>query len=201
MPSEDFNRLERPTSELKKLGGMSVHVGALKAASGNSESFIEMIAMVNEYGAHIHPKNGQWLTIPTKLADGRKASEIEGLFKPKNHNILAKSNGQGGLDVYFILKKQVDIPERSFMRNTFDQNIKSKWTDRVKFDISKILVGEMRAKELYIDLGRQMVKDVQRAMVKASPSNAPLTIANKGKDKPLFDTGALYRSISWVVEE
>lgn len=201
MPDKDFNNFERPIRELHKLSKMQVRVGALKAGDGNSESFLEMIAMVNEYGAHIVPKKAQALTIPTKLAKGRKASEIPGLFRPKGRDFLAKSNGAGGVDVYFWLRKSVDIPERSFLRNTYDQHIKSNWTDLVGVDVSKIVVGEMTAKELYDDLGRQMVKDVQRAMEKVTPGNAPLTVANKGKNKPLFDTGALYRSISWVVDE
>lgn len=101
----------------------------------------------------------------------------------------------------FYLKTSVDIPKRSFLRTTFDEKEAGDWTERVGQCLDKMMDGDMTAKELYNDLGRLMVKDVQRAIYKATPGNSPLTIARKGKDTPLLDTGALYRSIDWVVVE
>lgn len=195
--TKDFNKYGRVIKEVHALKHMSVNVGALRS-SGDGD-YLEMIAMVNEYGAHIKPKNSQWLTIPTKLAGKRSAREIEGLFIPHGKHFLAKTNVNGGLDIYFWLKKSVDVPERSYFRATFDKHWRSNWADQVQFDGSKMLVGEMTAKELYEDLGRVMTKDVQKAIATASPKNSPATVARKGRNNPLIDTGGLYRAISWVV--
>lgn len=199
MSDKDFNRYDSVLKEAHKLKHMSVNVGALRG--GGNEEYLEMIAMVNEYGAHIRPKNSQWLTIPTKLAGNRSAREIEGLFIPHGKHFLAKTNAGGGLDIYFWLKKSVDIPERSYLRSAFDEHWRNTWAVQVEFDASKLLVGEMTADELYKDLGRVMTNDVQRAIAMAGPENAPATVSRKGKNNPLIDTGGLYRAISWVVSK
>lgn len=200
--SEDYNRLPWIIDQLKRLNHMTVRVGALKATGGRSESYMEMIAMANENGVpHIRPKNGQWLTIPTKLAGTRRASEIPGLFKPKGKKILAKSNVNGKLDVYFYLTKEVSIPKRPFLENAFNHNVDTKWADLVERDVGKVMDDDMTAHEVMDDLGRQMVKDVQREIKVMKPGNAPATVDRKGSNNPLIDTGALYRSIDWTVDE
>lgn len=199
MTEKDFNSYGPVIEEMHKLSHMSVSVGVFNGKG--DEDYLEMIAMVNEYGTHIFPRKAKWLTIPTKLAGKRSAREIEGLFVPKGKHCLAKTNSSGGLDVYFWLKKSVVIPERSYFRSTYDQKLTTDWEERMMYDASKISVGEMTAKELYEDLGRLMVKDVQATIAKTGPGNAPATIERKGKNNPLIDTGGLYRAISWVVDE
>lgn len=196
----DFNDADRILSEYRKLNHLTVRVGALKAADGHSEQHMEMIAMANESGVpHIRPVHGQWLTIPTKLAGDHSAREIDGLFKPHGKNILAKSNGSGGLDVYFILKKEIAVPKRPFLSGTFIRKFETSWFELAKVEISKLGVGEMTAHEVMNSMGRQMARDVQASIAAMkSPANAPATVERKGKDNPLIDTGALYRSISWT---
>lgn len=194
--------LDKAILEFKRLNRLTVKVGAFKANGGRSESYMELIAMANEYGVpHIRPINAQWLTIPTKLAGTKKASEIPGLFKPRGKNILAKANPSGGLDVYFILSKDVTIPKRPFLQNAFDENATSKWANILLESAAKIPDGEMTADEVFAAVGRQMVKDVHKAIAVMKPDNAPATIARKGKNNPLIDTGALFRSIAYEVTE
>lgn len=204
MSSEDHDDLTRVISEFKKLPRYTVKVGALHTGGGRSDEFMEMIAMANEFGVHIKAKNGKYLTIPTKEAGKRSAREIPNLFmhytKQEHHPTLAVQDGNT-IKIMFYLKTEVNIPERSFLRNTFDQHDSTNWNERVGRDLEKMMDGDMTARELYDDLGRLMVKDVQRAIYKATPGNSPLTIARKGKDTPLRDTGALYRSIDWTVVE
>ena len=50
-------------------------------------------------------------------------------------------------------------------------------------------------------LGMALVGDVQqRIRNRIPPPNAPYTIARKGSDVPLIDTGRLRQSIDFVVE-
>lgn len=200
--TEDFNDLDRVISEFKKLSRLQVRVGALHTGGGRSDDFMEMIAMANEFGVHIRAKNHKYLTIPTKEAGKRKAREIPNLFfhytKQNHYPTLAVQDGNG-VKIMFYLKTDVKIPERSFLRTAFDQHESTDWNERIGKDLEKMMDGDMTAIELYNDLGRLMVKDVQRAIAKAEPGNSPLTIARKGKDSPLQDTGALFRSIDWTV--
>lgn len=202
--SDDHDDLTRVIKEFKKLDDYSVKVGALNANGGRSDEFMEMIAMVNEFGAHIKAKNHKYLTIPTKEAGTRKAREIPNLFfhwTKQNHLPTLCQNVNGTVKIMFYLKTEVDIPKRSYLRTTFDEKESTDWNERVGIDLNKMMDDDMTAKELYADLGRLMVKDVQRAIYKATPPNSPLTIARKGKDTPLRDTGALFRSIDWAVVE
>lgn len=198
--TKDINSIDRILVEYRKLNHLTVRVGALRASNGHSEQQMEMIAMANEYGVpHITPVHGQWLTIPTKLAGSQSARQIDGLFKPHGKNVLAKANGNGGLDVYFVLVKQIIIPKRPFLTSTFTNKFESSWFELAEVNISKVGVGEMTAHECMADIGRHMARDVQARIASMhSPHNAPATIARKGKDNPLIDTGALYRSISWT---
>lgn len=197
---KDVNNIDRILVEYRKLNHLTVRVGALKASNGHSEQQMEMIAMANEFGVpHITPVHGQWLTIPTKLAGSQSARQIDGLFIPKGKHYLAKENSSGKLDIYFYLKKEISIPKRSFLTSTFINKFESSWFELAKVNISKVGVGEMTAHECMADIGRHMARDVQARIASMhSPHNAPATIARKGKDNPLMDTGALYRAISWT---
>lgn len=81
--------LERISSELKKLAGMSIHIG-IQGASGYDASGagkagapadILTIANVNEFGATIKAKNVKNLAIPiAKKAIGKSPLDFPGLF-------------------------------------------------------------------------------------------------------------------------
>jgi len=182
-------------SELIVLGHLELQVGVF----GSDGSYMQLIAAANEFGANIRPKNHQWLTIPTKEAKGRKPRDIEGLFKPKGKRILAVTDGNGGLVPMFYLVKEVHIPERSFIRSTFEENLDA-WTNWLTDEIPEIVLGDMSAHTLMERLGARIQRDVQAKIVSVqSPANAPATIARKSSSSPLEDTGHLLQSITYKV--
>lgn len=195
----EVNKLPEIIRELRDLDKYRVEVGVLLDVGGKGLAFLQMIATVNEFGAQIKAKNGRSLAIPTKLAKGKRPADFGNkLFVPKGKNVLAMSNGDG-LDVYFILVKSVNIPERSFLRTAIDNHL-NKLTDLVAHGIQEIVAGNMTALELYKRLGNELTIRIKANIVKKmKPHNAPLTIANKGKDNPLIDTGSLLKSISYRV--
>lgn len=91
------------------------------------------------------------------------------------------------------------IPARSFLRSTVDDG-------RVKYAVylDKIagdLVDGINPVRALSVLGMALVGDVQqRIRNRIPPPNAPYTIARKGSDVPLIDTGRLRQSIDFVVE-
>lgn len=68
----------------------------------------------------IYPINKQWLCIPLEAAKGQSPYDIEGLFKPKGHNVLMKEVG-GMLTPFFALSKHVHQNQDSTLMPTDDE--------------------------------------------------------------------------------
>lgn len=192
----DNNNIDRLMKALEELSSYSVEVGIF--ASDNS--FYAMIANVHEFGMTIEPKVAKSLTIPTAAAEGRSAADIPGLFRPKGTNILAiEENGQ--LITMFILVKSVTIPERSFMRSTFDEK-NDVWVRFMKSMINQVIDFKIDAYTLFDRLGSRMAADIQETITTLrSSANSRITEQNKGSSNPLMDTGGLRSRVTWKVVE
>lgn len=191
----DDEGLQRLYHELAELDRYSIEIGIF----GDDDSFYAMIANVHEFGMAIHAKNGKYLTIPTKEAGGRKASEIPGLFRPKGKDVLAVADksAENGIKVMFILKESVDIPERSFVRSTFDEK-NDEWMDFLERQIEKLCDLEIDAQTVFNRLGAKIAGDIQEKIRDIrTPKNSPITVQNKGSDNPLIDTGGLRNHVTW----
>ncbi|WGT37678.1 hypothetical protein QH639_17825 [Lysinibacillus sp. 1 U-2021] len=91
------------------------------------------------------------------------------------------------------------IPERSFLRSTFDEK-NGEWAKFVKKQLPKLLDGQMNARTICERLGAKMVGDIQRKLTQLDdPPNAPSTIAQKGSSNPLIDKGGLRQRITYKV--
>lgn len=201
---EERNSIPQILEEFEKLKMMKIEIGIF----GADDSYLSMVASVNEFGANIKPKNGKFLTIPTKHAKGRKASEIEGLYRPfgKNRepiNLLVVNGGpeqnEYGNTVMFYLSKGVTIPERSFIRSTFDEKV-DEWIIYLKSLISNMIKGKYDAQIVAERLGLRIQRDIQKVIRdKSRPSNSEATIARKGSDNPLIDSGRLRQSVTFKV--
>ncbi len=98
-----------------------------------------------------------------------------------------------------IGKATVVVPERSFMRSTFDDN-----RDRYERAVIKlgrsVLAGAITIEGALRILGERAASDIKRTIEKGiDPPNAESTIARKGSSKPLIDTGVMRNAISYVV--
>jgi regulation of enolase protein 1 (concanavalin A-like superfamily) len=187
------NNIPKIIGSLDELNEYSVEIGVF----ASDDSFYAMLANVHEFGITIRAK-GKVLTIPTKEAKGRKARDIPGLFQPKGKNILAVQDGDQ-LITMFILVKCVTIPERSFVRSTFDEK-NNDWVDFVKEQIQQIVNLKITAKTLYDRLGALIAADIQdKITTLKSPANAKITIDNKSSSNPLVDTGGLRARVTWRV--
>ena len=198
------NRWPKIIKQLEKLNRLSVGVGYF-SEDGNAQLLI--IARANEYGAHIQPKNGQWLTIPTKDtptgSDGGPMSphEIKGLFRPGDKHVLAVNQG-GQLTIMYYLVKDVTIPARPFIRTAMIENQK-KYEQQIIHGIDSIIAGENTAHSLMKKIGLKAEADIKLQMVSWSkPGNAPATIDLKhGANNPLVNKGILSRAVTSMVME
>lgn len=100
-----------------------------------------------------------------------------------------------------ILKEtgNIIIPERSFLRSTFDEK-SNDWYNFIKKRIPKIITGGMKARQLMELLGAKVVSDIQKKIKDIQdPPNAPSTIVAKGSSNPLIDTGGLRMRVTYRV--
>lgn len=101
----------------------------------------------------------------------------------------------------FGVKGRPGIPERSFLRRTWDQKNR-RWQFLTDRQMDKILKGQTTVRKALTVMGIVIQRDFKRKINTtdpAWPANAPLTRKKKGSDKPLIDTGQLINSIHPVV--
>lgn len=92
------------------------------------------------------------------------------------------------------------IPERPFMRDTFDQQ-KGAWGRTADRAISAILMGRATPKRAFSVLGELAQSDIQTAIVSGGwTPNSPVTVEMKGSSTPLIDSGAMRQAIRYKVE-
>lgn len=90
----------------------------------------------------------------------------------------------------------INIPERPFMSNAFDDN-RSKYVEALKISAPKILRGEVKVGEVVSKLGIVFADDVREEIINLdTPPNAPSTIKQKGSSNPLIDTGQMKNSVT-----
>src|SRR5574342_211372 len=139
------NNIPRMRQALERLGRKTIKVGVFGADNYQypNDADLVTIAYVHEYGATIRPKTAQWLTIPLiPAAKNKRAGDFgDELFfyqpKGKDYAFLARKKGDGEENV-FILMKEVTIPERSFLRTGFDQNV-NKIMDKIESMIDDVI--------------------------------------------------------------
>lgn len=91
------------------------------------------------------------------------------------------------------------IPERSFMRSSFDENLPA-----IKADMDRrygqVVDGSITARQALGLIGlrhQDQIKD--KIDTNIPPPNAPATIEAKGSSHTLIDTGAMKNSIHYIV--
>ncbi|MFL2133011.1 hypothetical protein [Desemzia sp. FAM 23990] len=197
----DYSEQDRILEVFKDLNKYSLEIGIF----GSDDSFMAMIANVHEFGMTIKPK-GKWLTIPTKEAGNRTAKDIPDLFKPKGVNALVvedkrkRGRNKDGFIVMFWLAKEVNIPERSFIRSTFDEK-EDDWFEFFQNRLDDIVLSKITAKNVWEQLGALITKDVQNKIREIkTPGKSELTLQrNPSKNNPLISTGRMLQSVTWKV--
>lgn len=92
-------------------------------------------------------------------------------------------------------------PARPVVRTTMEAN-KSKYGRLMEDALARGVTKSADASTVLDTIGKTIASDLRQAIVKWSdPPNAASTIARKGKDNPLVDTGALVKSIVYKVNK
>lgn len=96
-----------------------------------------------------------------------------------------------------------NIPPRPAIRVGFMAPIKKGSYDNYFIEsIQRVAEGKSTFKQEYTKLGTMAKVDLKKAVANwDTPRNAPLTVALKGFDNPLIDTGLLYDSIDFKIDK
>ena len=136
--------------------------------------------------------------------------EIEKLKK-----LQVRVGYQQGADFYDEEGKKVDvldvamfnelgtsrIPSRPFMRDSVDNNA-DKISSFCKSKLKGIANGSKTADAVLKEIGAMQVGLVQQTIRDGNfAPNSPRTIAQKGSDKPLIDTGKMRQSVHYVITD
>lgn len=182
----------------ESLSGKKVQVGVFDGENA-------WLARIHEYGCDIRAKKAQYLTIPISTKSiGKKAGEFDNLFfvqAKSGEKFLARDVRKGEIELLYWLTKSVKIPERSFLRAGFDENVKeiNKYSDIL---LKKVATGEMSEREYLDNIGQRLSSKIKTfARNLNSPANSRVTKENKGSSNPLVDTGQMIRGITWKVDD
>lgn len=94
------------------------------------------------------------------------------------------------------------IPARPWVSAGFAKN-QAKYQSHLKTGLTKIYEGKMTPKRLLGLIGAEMAADIKNYVTAGSgvpPPLKPATIAAKGSDRPLIDTGRMVGAISWAID-
>lgn len=203
---KDTNRIPAIIQELSALSSKKIKVGIV----GSVDSKIVSYAAANEFGAEIRPKSAKALVIPViPEARGKSPRDISGLtfVSPRNPSggsagVLAETYPRGGIKkVWYILRRKVTIPERSFLRSTFDDKDSMEFVaGKVRRALDYLYQGKINGKGVITTMGESAVSAVRSKIAGGiTPPNTEVTVAVKGAGKGVLrDSGDLIKSINWM---
>ncbi len=187
---------------VKRLTQNASHVDiGIHSVSGEE---LVTIATANEFGAHIQHPGGQPFII---VDDNTTAAQRKSMFRGQRS---ARVPLEGGKVLIFLKKgkrgmgvtkpHEINIPARSFIRSTVDEN-RAKYERLVEKSWNAILDGNTDAKQALVTIGFVVETDVRNKVRNLQdPANAASTVRAKGSENPLVDTGTLLNSIRYVVK-
>lgn len=91
------------------------------------------------------------------------------------------------------------IPERSFIRTAFDENI-ALIEKGVSIEYGKIIDQKISVRQGLGIIGQLMIGLIQRKIYQITfPPNSAATIAMKGSSKPLIDFGQMVNNVTYAI--
>ena len=194
--------LQRIKKELSALAELTIHIGI----QGTADSDILTIAGVHEYGATIRAKNVKNLAIPLdKKSEGKSPRDFPGLFfiraKDTGNLFGVTSAGKDKLNFLFLLCPSVTIPERSFIRASYDTG-QSELEAACRAAVDHIMLEGGTAKEAAEIIGARAVAMTQQYILDGiDPPKRDIAMNTAKTPTPLYDSGRLLHSISYEIEE
>ena len=147
-----------------------------------------------------------WRRIRKQIRELDKIEARVGILADKN---TGRAKGPTNIEVAYwnefgteATDRHPGIPERPFMRHTADTNRRKVGVLGEGY-LKKIIAGQIDPRMALTRIAMWFAGQIQKTIANSkswAEPNAPSTIAGKGSDVPLIDTGQLRQSINSVVE-
>jgi hypothetical protein len=166
----------------------TVRVGFLEDATYPDGTPVALIAATNEYGGTV--------TVPAHDVTINRSIKSDGTFN-KNGQFV-KADKANFSTTHHVEEHTVTIPSRPFFRDMI-QKRKGEWPEQ----LGKIIKAADYDEALALGrMGKLVSEQLQESIREFSrPGNAESTIAKKGKDNPLIDSGHMLNSVDSEVRE
>jgi len=191
------NNFPKINRSLEILNGKKIQAGVFDGENA-------WLAGIHEYGCTITAKTKKYLTVPlSPKTKGKKASEFKDTFVITTRNnkkfIARYKNNKKDVELLYWLTESVVIPERSFLRTGYDENIDN-IIKRAEMLINLVLSNRLSEYDFLNEVGQTLATAIKEYAVNVSPPNSSITQEVKGSSTPLSDTGALINSITWRID-
>lgn len=184
--------------------GAAVATKTLEISGGSklAKKLAEIAAQLGD-GAQLSVGFLEGATYPT-VGDSAGLSVAQVAFwneygtRPRSGGGVDSMGGGGGIDDLATAGPRAGgIPSRPFFRSMIAKNSRS-WPDTLG---AAVKASKYNARRALTIQGTVMKDQLVTSIVETTtPPNAPSTIARKGFDKPLIDTGVMQRSVDFVVK-
>ncbi len=190
--------IQRMIGELTRLSEMKISVGI----QGDADSTLLMIAGVHEYGATIRAKRAKNLAIPiSPKAKGKSPRDFDDIRFQKFNGVLygIRDIGKDRFEFLFMLLPSVKIPERSFIRASYD-NGRNKLEAMCERAAQMIIEEGKTAAEAADYIGMNAVAMTKAYFENIQPPKGRAALASQpDKTQTLRVTGRLINSITYEV--
>lgn len=144
-----------------------------------------------------------WNQIKKNLAKGNSLQVSVGFFEDARYTSENDNLPVATVAAWMEEGDPTQYPPRPFMRAGFVPMLKgTKYREVFAKSIENILEGKSTFVQEYNKLGPVMQKDLKQVIIDwDTPPNSPATIAEKGFNDPLIDTGTMRDSVDFKVEK
>lgn len=153
--------------------------------------------------AKVTDKDTGWIALVSRVAKMKGAFAKVGILAEGKGDEEEEGSDLTVAQIAGILEFGTEdghIPERSFVRSTFDEKREEMMAMSAKLVVG-IVAGTMDVDRALNILGAFLAAAIKNKVTVdgVPPPNAPSTIAAKGSDRPLVDTSRMINAISWVL--
>lgn len=145
-----------------------------------------------------------WLALKARVAEAGKAHVKVGVLSQSPQG--AATHATGGITVVELAaihefgSPAARIPERSFVRRTFAEN-RTELSSLQARIAGRLVAGALTGFQALSILGSWASTAIKKTITGTHipPPLAPATVARKGSDRPLVDSGQLLNAITYAV--
>lgn len=143
-----------------------------------------------------------WAEIKREIeAMARQPHVVVGLQEGEDNHSAEGISTAGIGAVHEFGSRDGRIPERSWLRSSFDDN-RAGYQRLIDKLVSAIYQGKVKALGALHIVGQKVEADAKKRIVELrTPPNAEITVARKGSSNPLVDTGTMLNSVRYKVED